>query len=250
MTSHEALDYYTLHYQGASPEEWKEWHLQGAWPSKKLNKNLSEFDICDMYGVVYRTLARFAPFNRTLDIGCSAGDFLVPIRRASNESYGIDIASFPGAWNVLEEKYSIKCQQFNIDKGQLPFKDNIFSAITMVMVLEHVFDVEHSVKEISRVLEPKGIAIIQVPNIAYLKRRIQLLFGKFPITADTSDPSFEKSWDGQHLHNFTLASLQTLFSRNNLIIEDCRCFGRFAKIRSLWPSLLGGDLTILARRVD
>ncbi|MSR80326.1 MAG: methyltransferase domain-containing protein, partial [Gemmataceae bacterium] len=100
-------------------------------------------------------------------------------------------------------------------------KDNFllttkFSAITMIMVLEHVFDVEHSVKEISRVLEPKGIAIIQVPNIAFLKRRIQLLFGKFPITADTSDPSFEKSWDGQHLHNFTLGSLQTLFSRNNL----------------------------------
>ena len=250
MTAYDASAYYKKHYQGASADDWKQWHSQGAWPPAKSNKRLEEFEIGDGHGIVYRMLARFAPFNRALDIGCSAGDFLIPIRNASKAADGVDIADFSGAWGVLDEFYNIHCRQFDMDKGDLPFPDGHFSAVTMIMALEHVFDVEHAVQEISRVLEIDGIAVVQVPNIAYIKRRLDLLLGKLPITADSSDGDFEKSWDGQHLHYFTLASLRNVFSRNSLHVEDCRCFGRFASLRSQWPSLLGADITILARRVE
>ena len=161
----------------------------------------------------------------------------------------MDIAPLPGAWGVLRDHFGIHCQTHDFDKADLPFPEGHFSAVTMIMVLEHVFNVDHAVAEIARVLETGGVAVVQVPNIAYLKRRIELLLGRMPVTADSSDRDFTKSWDGQHLHNFTLDSLKMVFSRYGMQIEQCRCFGRLAGLRSRWPSLLGADLSVLARKV-
>ena len=97
-------------------------------------------------------------------------------------------------------------------------------------------------------LSSPATGIHSFPNIAYLKRRIELLLGRLPITADTSDPEFKESWDGQHLHQFTLDALRMVMGRNGLQVEKCHCFGRLGKWRSLWPTLLGGDLTVLARK--
>lgn len=248
MSNYDATAYYTDHYGSASAEDWVRWHREGAWPSARDKQEPLHFSIGDGHGIVYHMLHRQRPLNRVLDIGCSAGNFLIPISKMCEQSYGVDIASFPGAWDVLREHYGIECQTFDFDKGKLPFPDAHFSAVTMIMVLEHVFNVHHAVAEIARVLEPGGVAIVQVPNIAYLKIRIELMLGRMPVTADRDDRDFATAWDGQHLHNFTLDSLKVLFRRSGLEINECRCFGRLAKLRSYWPSVLGGDLTVAARK--
>lgn len=248
MSNYDATAYYVGHYGQASAEDWVNWHKLGAWPSARDLRAPTEFPKEDGHGVVYHMLAEQAPLKRVLDIGCSAGNFLLPIKKICEEAHGVDIAPFPGAWDVLREHYGVQCQTYDFDKGNLPFPDNHFSAITMIMVLEHVFNVHHAVQEIHRVLEPGGCAIVQVPNIAYVKLRIDLALGRMPVTADKGERDFIKSWDGQHLHNFTLDSLKMIFSRFGLTIEDCRCFGRWGTLRSKWPSLLGADLTVLARK--
>lgn len=246
MSNYDATAYYVGHYGKASAEDWVRWHQDGTWPSKRDLQSPTDYPVGDGHGVVYHMLAQQRQLNRVLDIGCSAGNFLLPITKICREAHGVDIAPFPGAWDVLRDHYNVHCQVFDFDKGNLPFPDGHFSAITMIMVLEHVFNVHHAVSEIARVLEPGGVAIVQVPNIAYLKRRLELLAGKMPVTADQSDLEFTKSWDGQHLHNFTLDSLKMIFGRFGLEIRDCRCFGRLAGLRSRWPSLLGADLTVAA----
>jgi SAM-dependent methyltransferase len=248
MKTFDATAYYSAQYAGASADDWVKWHKEGAWPHAMRRQPAAAFSFEDGHGVVYQMLLPHAPFRRTLDIGCSAGEFILPIKGMSQDSHGVDITAFPGAWDVLREHFGILCQTHDFDKNDLPFPDGYFSALTMIMVLEHVFNVDHAAAEIARVLEPGGIAVIQVPNLAYLKRRLHLLVGRLPVTADASDPDFTKSWDGQHLHNFTLDALKTLLLRYELKVEQCRCFGRFAKWRSLWPSLLGADLTVLARK--
>jgi SAM-dependent methyltransferase len=249
MNTFDATSYYVGHHSSASVSEWQEWYEAGAWPPALRRRPASEFSIGDGHGIVYQMLLSHAPFRRTLDIGCSAGDFILPIKGMSEESHGVDIAPLPGAWGVLRDHFGIHCQTHDFDKADLPFPEGHFSAVTMIMVLEHVFNVDHAVAEIARVLETGGVAVVQVPNIAYLKRRIELLLGRMPVTADSSDRDFTKSWDGQHLHNFTLDSLKMVFSRYGMQIELCRCFGRLAGLRSRWPSLLGADLTVLARKV-
>ena len=142
MNKHDADAYYTKHYAGPAPEEWKKWYQSNAWPSmERRTKNLNAYSINDGHGIVYRLLEPHAPFRSLLDIGCSAGDFLVPFTRASERIYGLDIAAFPGAWDVLRENYGIVCCQHDIDALNLPFEDSSLCAVTMIMVLEHVFDV-------------------------------------------------------------------------------------------------------------
>ena len=249
MKTFDATAYYADHYAGASADDWRQWYREGAWPPESQRRPAAEFPIDHGWiGIVYKLLLPYAPFRRTLDIGCSAGGFIVPIRGMSQESHGLDITAFPGAWDVLREHFDIHCQTHDLDKADLPFPDGYFSAVTMSMVLEHVFNVDHAVSEIARVLEPGGVVVIQVPNLAYVKRRVHLLFGKMPITADTSDADFSKAWDGQHLHNFTLGALKTQLLRRGLKPEAVGCCGRFARWRSLRPSFWGADVTVLARK--
>jgi len=248
MKNYYATAYYVDHYGKATAEDWLRWNREGEWPSQRDLQKPTDFPIGDGHGVVYHLLAQQGRFNRVLDIGCSAGNFLIPIKQLCNEVHGLDIAAFPGAWDILRDQYDIHCQTFDFDKGDLPFPENHFSAVTMIMVLEHVFNVHHAIGEIARVLEPGGSAVIQVPNLAYLKRRFSLLLGRLPITADHGDTEFKKSWDGQHLHHFTLDALKMIFARFGLQVEQCRCFGRLAALRSRWPSMLGADLTVLAKK--
>jgi SAM-dependent methyltransferase len=248
MSQFDAQAYYTQHYSSATAADWEGMYERGDWPSAIYRLPAEQTPRDHGHGVVYHLLQGCAPFKRTLDIGCGSGDFILPIRGMAQESYGVDIASFPGAWQVLERAHGIHCQTHDLDKADLPFPDGHFSALTMIMVLEHVLVVEHAVREIARVLEPGGVAVVQVPNLAYLKRRIDLLLGRLPITADTSDAEFIHAWDGQHLHHFTLDALRMVMGRHGLWVEKCHCFGRLAQWRSHWTSLLGADLTVLVRK--
>ena len=55
----------------------------------------------------------------------------------------------------------------------LPFKDNSFDFIICNHVLEHIPDDTKAMKELYRVLAPKGIAILQVPYDANLSKTFE-----------------------------------------------------------------------------
>lgn len=248
MTEPTQQRYYDQHYSISNSSAWQSWR-----PRTELNeKTLAEFGKhygqTDAQSIVLANLAVFAPFQSVLDIGCSAGDFLIPLSKASKQAYGVDIVEFSTAWNLLQQTYQIQFQKLNLDQALLPFQDESFDAITMLMVLEHVFDVHHAVKEISRVLKADGIAVIQVPNIGYIRHRLDLLFGRLPCTSNTEKRDNRTEWDGQHLHYFTSQTLNSLLSQYGLRMKKITCSGRLARFRSFYPRLLGADLIILASK--
>jgi hypothetical protein len=98
--------------------------------------------------------------------------------------------------------------------------------VKTIIVLEHVFSVEHAVSEFSCALRPGGVAVAQVPNIAYLKHRMSMPVGRLPIMMNTDNQEFIDSWDSQHLHSHTLASLRMVFPLHDFYIEKRRCFGK------------------------
>ena len=156
---------------------------------------------------------------------------------------GVDIASFP-AW---EGHPAVEARVSNLDEGPLPFASESFDAVTCLMVVEHVFDPYHAVRELRRVCKPAGRVIIGVPNLAGIKRRMELLLGKLPITS--SQNSFtEGGWDGYHLHNFTKTSLDWLLRKEGLIPLRWAAQGSFKFLKQAWPSLCGNDLIVMARR--
>jgi ubiquinone/menaquinone biosynthesis C-methylase UbiE len=249
MSNSAQQTYYDQHYNISDNKVWKAWRPN---PIFTQNKYLSDFkETFWQEGAqegILADLETYAPFESVLDIGCSTGDFLIPLSRVSSQTFGVDLVEFQAAWKLMKQDYNIHCQQLNLDYASLPFEDANFSIVTMLMVLEHVFDVHHAVSEIVRVLKPGGLAVIQVPNIAYIKHRIDLGLGRLPCTANVEKRDNKTEWDGQHLHYFTENTLNDLLKQHGLSIQKVKSSGKFPRVRQLKPAFLGGDLIVFAQK--
>lgn len=212
-----------------------------------LRKILKRWDI-NRYGIVYKLAPKG---ERVLDIGCGNGYMLFRLVDRYSELYGIDIAPsrLEEARKTVAEKYSNLSKRFyfyegNLDKG-IDFESGFFDTIICLAILEHVYDIYLLVKELYRVSKPGGYVIAEVPNIAYLKYRIKLLFGMLPITSSPHNWE-EIGWDGGHIHYFTMGKLCELFESQGFKVIKKTGSGFLAPLRNWRPSLLTGDLIIKA----
>ena len=98
------------------------------------------------------------PNSKLLDIGCGFNyKFLLEVEPYISEGYGID-------FKVPELKNGkIKTKQIKLN-DKLPFHKNSFDFVTMLAVLEHLDHPIEIVKEIERILKPKGKLILTVPS--------------------------------------------------------------------------------------
>jgi len=179
--------------------------------------------------------------QRLLDIGCWDGRLLERIRAAGlyEEFFGIDIVA--DGVNLAREK-GFDVQVVDLNLGLLPFPDNYFDTVTILAVLEHVFDPYSIVREIRRVLRPSGTLIIDVPNVAAVTNRARILLGRIPIT------SHDPGWDGGHLHYFTKHALDHFLTSEGFDILVRKTTGGSPQFREWWISLLGGELLYHCRR--
>jgi ubiquinone/menaquinone biosynthesis C-methylase UbiE len=240
--------YYDQHYNISDSNVWETWQPRTDFNESSLEQLTKNSWQTDAQIIALSAAAPFAPFQAALDIGCSAGDFLIPLSKASTQAYGVDIVDFSSAWNLLHQQYGIHFQKLNLDQAPLPFQDESFDIITMLMVLEHVFDVHHAIQEVIRVLRPGGLTIIQVPNIGYIRHRLDLLRGKLPCTSNVDKRDNRTEWDGQHLHYFTHTTLNELLKQYHLEPKRTVCSGKLARFRAFYPALLGSDLIVIAQK--
>lgn len=180
--------------------------------------------------------------RRCLDVGAGRLQLLLSLDGYFEERCGFDIASRP----IWDDVPDIDLRVLNIDDGPLPYDDQFFDAVTMLMVLEHVFNPYHSIRELRRICKQDGVVIIAVPNLASIRNRIAIMRGRMPVTSAVF--TFEQeSWDGYHLHNFTQDSLSWLLRREGLEPEEWQGQGRFQAVRRLRPALFSGDLIVRCR---
>jgi SAM-dependent methyltransferase len=180
-----------------------------------------------------------------LDVGCGPLALLKGAAGMFARREGVDIARCAN-W---ETEPGIVTGLCDLDQGPLPFAGESFDAVTCLMVLEHVFDPFHAVRELRRVCKPDGRVIVGVPNLAGLKRRLELLFGRLPVTS-TQASFTDDAWDGYHLHNFTQASLAWLLHREGLRPIRWGAQGRFRALKRWRPSFFGNDLVVMACRAE
>jgi len=195
--------------------------------------------------VAYEMLVTYAPFNNLLDVGCGNLKNLINLQNLFKKGFGVDIAAYP-SWTPLAEKFNTG--KHNLDAGPLPFDNAMFDAVTILMVLEHVFDPFTAVEEIARVTKPNGYLVINVPNIAYLKHRLGLLVGCLPVTSTIKCWEM-REWDGGHIHYFTLKRLIWLLEKfGGYKVIDVQSSGKFGALKKLLPGLLCSDLQLLCQK--
>lgn len=95
----------------------------------------------------------FGP-GRLLDLGCGIGHSFHLL--SPRETVGVDVDG--GALEGQDRETLVA------DMRELPFGDDSFESVLSVHSVEHVPDPERVVAEVSRVLEPGGIAVFVTPN--------------------------------------------------------------------------------------
>jgi 2-polyprenyl-3-methyl-5-hydroxy-6-metoxy-1,4-benzoquinol methylase len=110
-----------------------------------------------------------------------------------------------------------------IIKNYDPFQKNSilpekFDFITAMAILEHY---PHSLKDfmdnVTAMLSPKGVLYLEVPNIAYWPKRIDLLLGRSPLP-DVKDIYFSKIPYIGHHHEFTMEEFKDLAELSGLSV--------------------------------
>jgi len=94
-----------------------------------------------------------------LDIGAGTGYFLNKIKQSGWNVTGIEKAEIPR--QQTKERFGIECFESEYLFKTIP---ETFDIVTMWHVLEHVQNLNETVKQIHSILKPGGAAIIALPN--------------------------------------------------------------------------------------
>lgn len=202
-----------------------------------------------------------------IEYGCGSGSLLLNLALESRFTHvcGVDISSnalakVQESWdNMSDCNTRSKVRLYRVEDDSLPFLvDGTMDLLICVATLEHVLNPYLVLDELHRLAHANATLVCSVPNYAYLKHRMQLLFGIQPRTG-TDEPVQNwrnEGWDGMHLHTFTRSSF-------NVLLNDCgwrpllwRGAGtRFnslglGPLRRNYPGLWSGELLLYARSFE
>lgn len=223
-------------------------HGGGLSVSSDLPDDLGQLDMKPgrRYSLVAERLPSSAsPGDTLLELGCGSGHALKIMSTYADfgQCIGVDVA-------FLEARSINNISFLNANLNEAwPFPDNSIDHVVAMMIFEHLFDPFHSFSELARILSPNGVAYVNLPLVTSAKNRIRLLLGLLPITSVSKSRWFvEREWDGNHLHYFSLPSIRELTSAVGLRLDEVRGVGRFHQAKSMFPSLLAGEVTFSVRK--
>jgi 2-polyprenyl-3-methyl-5-hydroxy-6-metoxy-1,4-benzoquinol methylase len=204
------------------------------WQDKKETDDFHERAL--RYPDIIETVLKVRP-RKILDVGCGSGYLakLLKTRAPDLTVDGIDISrvALDRAKQHLHEFW-----QLNIDQKDFPLGPESYDTAVCVEVLEHLYDPEHALKEIYRILQPGGRAVITVPNLAYWRYRLDLMRGRVPLPAA----------DQRHLHQYNLSLFRQTLVQGGFQIEEIRGHAVRLPFLAGWKPDLFSDILIATVR--
>jgi SAM-dependent methyltransferase len=184
-----------------------------------------------------------------LDVGSGNGNLLYQLRSKFTHLIGLEYSPK----RMQQAELNLAGHNFTGALGSAErmnaFDSNSIDCIVSADTIEHIPDVYLACQEFFRVLRPGGSIIINTPNIAFVKKRALLLFGRFPSTSQKNEGlGSDILFDGGHLHYFTFRSLSLLLVKSGFQIDSRIGYGKFGRIHNIYPQLLSGGAQVVAHK--
>lgn len=178
-----------------------------------------------------------------LDIGCGSGHLLYQFRYRFKKLIGLEYSQHRLAQAEINlEDFCFMPIQGTAEDLSVLASNSIDHAVS-ADTIEHIPDVYKAVEEMYRVLKPGGLLVLNTPNIAFLKKRVLLMTGRFPSTSQINEGlGSDILFDGGHLHYFSFRSLRLLLEKFGFKMVKKIGYGRLGVIHNFWPSLLSGGI--------
>jgi ubiquinone/menaquinone biosynthesis C-methylase UbiE len=131
----------------------------------------------------------FVKAGNTLDVGCGTGLLLCHLGDKAGLLVGVDTSKKMLRIASREvKKRSFKCDLIRADADSLPFRDNVFTTVTSVTVLQNLSEPRSAISEIARVAVSGGrIALSWLKKkygIEELEKTISSTYPDLEITAE------------------------------------------------------------------
>lgn len=215
--------------------------------------------------LVSKYLSALPRKEKVVDVGCREGQNAEFFQQACGiaEMHGVDIADAP-----LEHarRRGIHTARWISGEAPFPAADGTFDAVIAMDVIEHIYDTESFIRELSRVTRDDGVLLVTIPNLAWWRSRLRLLFGKMPDGAAgvSVNVVLDPCVDLKHLRMGIAAEWCHLFESMGLTVEEKAGYtfdilkgpaGRLDHWLVRWPTLANSILYVLrksdaARRRD
>lgn len=148
--------------------------------------------------------------DKVLDMGCGTGQHSINISPKVKNVVAFDISKKIieiAAKRAIDQK--IKNIQFEIVDAEksLPYRNNFFSSILCLDVLEHLKNEDLAMREIKRVLKPYGKLFLSLPNRETSWKKLQKSVGLFYYS------------DKDHKREYTKAEIKKLCRMYNFEVK-------------------------------
>jgi methionine biosynthesis protein MetW len=170
--------------------------------------------------------------SKVIDFGCGDGSLLKELAESKNVlGYGVEIND-----TKIEECIAkgVSVIKQDIDKGISEFESSNFDVSIMARSIQCLKDPSLA---LSMMLNLSTRCVVTLPNLGYWKCRLNLAFGKMPVT-----PDLPSSWhETDNIHLCTINDFETLCMDEKIMIKD-KVFlssqGKQSKISAIRPNLL------------
>ena len=126
-----------------------------------------------------------------------------------------------------KELYGDKIHTKQGDIYKLPFKDGEFSALLMVRATHHFEHMDKVTRELYRILEPGGIAVIEVANKRTLPRIARYLTGRTKVSPFSREVANLTEIDPDGFYNYHPKYMEDIFKQQGFEIEKVLSVSNF-----------------------
>jgi 2-polyprenyl-3-methyl-5-hydroxy-6-metoxy-1,4-benzoquinol methylase len=151
--------------------------------------------------------------GKFLDIGCGRGEIVKAADDLGWEAKGCDISE--QYVEYARNKYKVDAYAGTAE--ELKFADNSFDFISLVEVIEHLYDPLKTISELHRIMKKDGILYLSTPN----EESIYQAFGNLYYKSRGKNwvVNLCPTWNLYHIVGFSPRSLKYLLEHNGFKVE-------------------------------